>query len=107
MLVLALATWVGVVSAQITNVPSTDALQDRIATAKDSTELDEAARTRLIDLYRQTIANLEAIRQNEEATEDYKAARAKAPKEAERIRAQVETKRQTSPTAGLGITAQT
>jgi potassium efflux system protein len=107
MLVAALLWWPGFSSAQVSSVPSPAALQDRIASARDSTELDEAARARLIDLYRQTIANLEATRQNEEATEEFKAARASAPAETERTRARVERKRQTDPTAELGVSGRT
>jgi potassium efflux system protein len=76
-------------------------LQNRIAAAQDSTELDEATKARLVDLYRQSISNLEAHRANEESAEEYRMARRGAPAEAEKLRAALERRRTSDPTAGL------
>ena len=78
-----------------------EVLQERIAAAQDSTELDEATRTRLVDLYRQSLGNLEARRANEKAAEEYRLARGTAPRETEQIRAAIDRRRASDPTAEM------
>jgi len=90
------------VSSQETGARVTPAqLQNRIAAAQDSTDLDEATKARLVDLYRQTLGNLEAWSAHEESAEEYRKARRGAPAEAERIRAALEQRRASDPTADL------
>jgi len=76
-------------------------LQNRIAAAQDSTDLDEATKARLVDLYRQSISNLGARRANEESAEDYRKARRGAPAETEKIRSTLEQRRASDPIADL------
>ena len=76
-------------------------LQERIATVRESTELDEDTRTRLVDLYRQALSNLEARRADEKAAEEFRLARRTAPREAEQIRAAIDRRRASDPTADL------
>jgi potassium efflux system protein len=76
-------------------------LQERIATVRESTELDEDTRTRLVDLYRQALSNLEARRADEKAAEGFRLARRTAPREAEQIRAAIDRRRASDPTADL------
>jgi potassium efflux system protein len=104
LLLAALITATGV-TAQTTDVPTAEALQERIAAAAESTELDDADRKRLIELYRQTIGNLEAVRQNEAAAREFQQARDTAPRESERIRAAIAAKRESDPTADLRLPA--
>ena len=78
-------------------------LESRIAAAQDATELDEARKTRLIDLYRQSLGNLEAARGNREAAEQYRATLLSAPDEAETIRARIERRRAKDPTEKLQV----
>ena len=78
-------------------------LQSRIAAAQDSSELDQARKIRLVDLYRRSIGNLEAARGDRDATEEYRRARSSAPEEAAKLRAMIERRRAKDPTADLRI----
>ena len=82
-------------------------LQSRILGVQDTEEIDEATRARLIGLYRQSIANLEVVRANREATEEYRLAVTQAPIEMDAILASIEQRRETDPTADLQITTRT
>lgn len=77
-------------------------LRSRIAAVQDSTELDEATRTRLLDLHRRSLGNLEAARANDEAIEEYRRAGREAPAETERIREALERRRGSDPLERLG-----
>jgi len=76
-------------------------LQSRIAAAQDSTELDEATKARLVELYRQAAGNLETLSANDDAAEEYRKARRGASSEAETIRAKLEQRQASDPTADL------
>jgi potassium efflux system protein len=84
-----------------------DLLQNRIAAAQADIELDEAGKTRLIDLYRQSVSNLENTRANREATEEYRQAMQTAPAEAEKVRATIERRRTSDPALSLKISSST
>ena len=60
-------------------------LQTRIEAAQDSATLNEAQQARLIDLYRQSLSNLESIRASKEATEEFRQAARAAPAALEKI----------------------
>ena len=62
-------------------------LQTQILAAQDSAELGEDTKTRLIALLRQSIANLQTARINQQAADDYREVRIQAPAEAAAIRA--------------------
>jgi putative transposase len=70
-----------------------DLLQSRLAAAQSASELDEARKTRLVDIYRQSIGNLEAARGNRDATEEYRRALSSAPEEAAKFRAKIERRK--------------
>jgi len=76
-------------------------LQTQILTAQDSAELDEDTKVRLIALLRQSIANLQTARVNQQAANNYREERLQAPAEAASIRAAIERRQLTDPTAGL------
>jgi len=66
---------------------TSDMLETRIAAARDSATLDESQKARLIDLYRQSLSNLESFRANKEATEELRQAGRSAPAEMEKVQA--------------------
>jgi len=76
-------------------------LQNRIAAVQDSTEIDEASRARLVELYRQSISNLDARTSYTQSVEEYRKARRSAPAEIEKIRATLERRRASDPMEGL------
>ncbi len=82
-----------------------DMLQTRIEAAQDSATLDEAQKARLIDLYRQSLSNLESIRASKEATEEFRQATRTAPAELEKIRARMDRWAAQGPVADLQISA--
>lgn len=86
---------------------SVEQLQNRIAAAEDAADLDDVTRLRLIDLYRQSINNLEAVRVNREVTEEYRQENRSAPKETEKILARIEQRRDTDPLASLSVSEAT
>ena len=76
-------------------------LQTQILAAQDSGEFDEDTKARLIALYRQSIANLQSARVNEQVAQNYREVRQQAPTEAASIRASIERRQLTDPTANL------
>jgi potassium efflux system protein len=80
-----------------------DFLQSRLAAAQGASELDEDRKNRLVDLYRQSIGNLEAARGNRDAAEEYRQSLSSAPDEAAKVRARIERRRANDPTANLQI----
>jgi hypothetical protein len=76
-------------------------LQSRIAAAQDSTDLDDATQARLVDLYRQSVSNLEARSANEQSTEEYRRARREGPEQTAQILATLERRRGSEPNADL------
>jgi potassium efflux system protein len=79
-------------------------VESRIAAVRDSAEIDDAARTRAIELYQQAVANLEATQSNREAAEAYRKAGATAPEQMSAIRASMERRRSVDPVTRLNIT---
>ncbi|MGI9330644.1 MAG: hypothetical protein ACR2QB_07970, partial [Gammaproteobacteria bacterium] len=69
---------------------TSDMLQTRIAAAQDSATLDEAQKTRLIALYRQSLSNLEATKANDEATEEFRQLAGRAPAALQKVNARLE-----------------
>jgi potassium efflux system protein len=77
-------------------------LQNRIKAAQDAADLEDTSRTRLLELYRQSINNIEAARANEEATEEFRRAQREAPRQTQKIRASIESRAATDPMASVG-----
>jgi len=98
-LVASPASWAQDSSTQVT----LEALQSRIAAVQDSDQLDEASKTRLVDLYRESISNLQTASANRADFEGYRRALRTAPVEAQRLIARNELRRQTDPVAGLDV----
>lgn len=80
-----------------------DQLQNRIQAAQDAADLDDTTRARLVDLYRQAINNLEAIRVNKEMAEEFRQAARKAPRETDKIVARIERRREAPIEADLDL----
>jgi len=83
---------------------TSEQIQSRIAAVRESQEIDDAARTRAVELYQQAIANLETARANRQATESYRKTAATAPEQIAAIRASIDGRRDVDPVAALGIT---
>ena len=79
-------------------------IQSRITAVKESNEIDDAARTRAIELYQQAAANLETTRSNREAAESYRKTGSTALEKITAIRASIERRRAVDPVAALKIT---
>ncbi|MGD8643664.1 MAG: mechanosensitive ion channel [Chromatiales bacterium] len=86
---------------------SIDALKAKIKETEASTELDEGAKSRLVELYRQTIGHQEAASANAKAADDFARARETAAKEAEEVRKGLEEAKKTSPEESLNVSDQT
>ena len=83
---------------------TSEQIQSRINAVRESAEIDDAARTRAIELYQQAIANLETMRANRESAEVYRKAGAAAPEQVAAIRASMERRRNADPVTALNIT---
>ena len=83
---------------------TSEQIQSRIAAVRDSREVDEAARTRAIELYHQAIASLKTTRANRQTTESYRKTAGAAPEQVAAIRASMERRRDVDPVTTLGIT---
>jgi len=82
-------------------------LQNRIQAAQDAADLEDTSRARLIDLYRQSINNIETTRANEEATEEFREANRSAPRETEKMLASIERRRDDDPVTSLRVSGST
>ena len=98
---LAAPLWAQQITARITP----DMLQARIADAKEAGERSDAEKARLIELYRQSLSNLESIRADKEATEDFREAAVNAPDEIAKIQARLDLWANTNPLESLTISA--
>mgnify|MGYP001818689925 FL=1 len=97
-----------IVQAQIAGSQLTvDQLQYRIEAVEGATDLDVQDRARLVNLYRQSINNLESARIFAQASEDYRASKSTAPREAERIRAAMAEPPEPGPLASVTVTEAT
>ena len=83
---------------------TSEQVQSRITAVRESQEVDDATRTRAVELYQQAIANLETTRANRQATESYRKTAATAPEQIAAIRASIDGRRDVDPVAALGIT---
>jgi len=85
---------------------SPDILEAKIKEVEASTELDEATKSKLAELYRKALSYLETARSNEAAADTFNQARAAAPEEAKAIRDWLEQAQRESPEVTLGLTEQ-
>jgi potassium efflux system protein len=76
-------------------------IETHILATQSSGEFDEDTKVSLIALYRQSIANLQSSRVYQQAADDYREVRRQAPAEAASIRAAIERRQMTNPTADL------
>ena len=83
---------------------TSEQIDSRITAVRDSAEIDDAARTRAIELYQQAVANVETTRSNRETAEAYRNAGAAAPERMTAIRASMERRRNVDPVTALNIT---
>jgi len=81
-----------------------ETVKAKIAEVEASTGLDAATKTRLTELYRKALTDLERMRANQATAESYQQARQTAPDETRAIRAQSEKTRAISPADELNIT---
>lgn len=79
-------------------------IQSRIAAVRESKEVDEADRTRVVALYQQAIANLETTRANRQTIESYRKTAGTAPEQVAAIHAAIERRGEVDPVKALGIT---
>jgi len=84
-----------------------DELNAKIKEVAATTELDEATRASLTELYRRTLTYLEAARSNKQAAEAFSEARKTASAEAEKIRQKIEQIEGPIPAGVAGVSAQT
>lgn len=106
LVLLLLAVLVSPVQAQELDPEAAEVLLEaRLEAARDSTELDEDARRRLIDLYRQSLASLESSRSSMRMADEYGEAARTAPQETARMRAELERLRSSEPAAAEDLAA--
>ena len=80
-------------------------IQSRITAVQESQQIDDAVRTRAIELYQQSVANLETRRSNRETAESYRKAGSTALAQMTAVRASIERRRAVDPVAVLNITS--
>ena len=82
---------------------TSEQIQSRITAVQESKEIDDAARTRAIELYQQAVANLETTRSHRETAEAYRETASNAQEQMTAIRASIERRRVVDPVAELNI----
>jgi len=83
-------------------------LESKIKEGEANTSLDEATRTRLLELYRKALSQLEKTDSFEAAAASFAKARQEAPRQAEALRAELDKAPQGPPTLkGLGVSEAT
>jgi potassium efflux system protein len=97
----------GTMAAEVQGVPSADILEAKIKEVESATDLDEATQSKLTELYRKALSNLETARSNAAAAEAFRQARVAAPEEAKSIRDWLEQAQREPPKVTLDVTEQT
>jgi potassium efflux system protein len=103
-----LICWIG--GAQAADQSSSvneDTLKALIAEVEATADVDEKLKSRLTELYRKSLTNLEKRNSNEARTKAYQEALQSAPGEAQTIRTELDERRQTSATNRLQVSEQT
>jgi potassium efflux system protein len=95
----------------LTGSPSTvvtsEILEVKIAEVEAATDLPETAKTKLTELYRKALSELEATRAGNAAAEAFRAAAVAAPQDTQVTRKKYEQAQQTTPEESLALTADT
>ena len=95
----------------LTGSPSTvvtsEILEVKIAEVEAATDLPESAKTKLTELYRKALSELEATRAGNAAAEAFRAAAAAAPQDTQATRTKYEQAQQTTPEESLALTEDT
>ena len=81
-----------------------DTLRAKIKEAADYTEIDEAARNKLIERYRKTLSFLETAEANQATTDTYRKSRKTAPEEAGKLRDKLEAVLKTGAEIEIKVT---
>jgi potassium efflux system protein len=84
---------------------TSEQIQSRITAVRESNDIDNAVRTRAIELYQQAVANLETRRSNRETAEAYRKAGGTAQEQITAIRTSMERRRNVDPVMALNITS--
>jgi potassium efflux system protein len=82
---------------------SSDTLERKIKEAEDSSSLDAATKTKLLELYRKALGYQQKAQDDLAAAEAFEKARETAPKQAEEARQRLASARETSPIASLDV----
>jgi len=95
----------------LTGSPSTvvtsEILEAKIAEVEAATDLPETAKTKLTELYRKALSELEATRAGNAAAEAFRAAAAAAPQDTQATRTKYEQAQKTTPEESLALTEDT
>lgn len=83
-----------------------EVLNAKIKEVEATTDLDEAAKTQLTELYRKTLSALEAAQSSKNAEEAFLKARETAPQETMAIREDIDRQTKTKPEASLNVSAE-
>jgi potassium efflux system protein len=103
----ATAARVDTLGYRLSDAVTPESLQAKIKETESSTELDEATRKKLIDLYRSTLANLELADSHITAANEFRAARESAPVRARAIREELDKRQQSEDRIPAGVTDKT
>ena len=88
-------------------VVTSEILEVKIAEVEATADLSETAKTKLTELYRKALSELEATRAANTAAEAFRAAAAAAPQDMQVTRTKFEQAQQTTPEESLALTADT
>jgi potassium efflux system protein len=89
---------------RLPNTVTEDTLKANIREIKASSDLQDPAREKLIDLYRSAVAYLEQAGAYNAATREFRESRESAPEKARTIRAELEKQQQSGGTLPAGVT---
>jgi potassium efflux system protein len=92
---------------RLSNTATLESLQANIKEAEASTELDEATRKKLVDLYRSALAYLEQADSHNAAAREFRESRESAPARARQIRAELDKQQQSEGNITAGVTDKT
>ncbi len=94
-------------SALPESLVTSSALESKIAEAQAATDMTEEAKTRLVELYRKALSNLQAARDNEASAATFRRTAENAPAEIQAIEAALAPDARAEPLEGLDADADT
>lgn len=92
---------------RLSNTVTLESLQANLKEAEASTELDEATRKKLVELYRSALAYLEQVESHNAAAREFRESRESAPARARQIRAELDKQQQSEGNIAAGVTDKT